>query len=182
MSFEPNPGEGFEFFNDVRGGAIPQEYIPGVLKGTEAEMGNGIPAGFPVVDFKARVLDGQFPPVDSSVMSFEICGCQAFKEMTPNCGPLVLEPVMKVEVVSPEGYMGLIFGDLNFCRGVISNFAAKNNLQVLQANVPLFCMFSYILNLRSLSKGWATFSLEFGPFGGLPENLAAELTGDTPQK
>eukprot|EP00415_Alexandrium_ostenfeldii_P000342 UN0342 len=182
MSFEPNPGEGFEFVNDVRGGAIPKEYIPGVLKGTEAEMGNGIQAGFPVVDFKARLLDGQFHPVDSSVMSFEICGRQAFKEMTQNCGPIVLEPVMKVEVVTPEEYMGSIIGDLNSRRGVISNLAAKNNLQVIQANVPLSCMFSYISNLRSLSKGRATFSMEFGQYEALPENLAAELTGDTAKK
>jgi len=177
MTFEPNPGEGFEFVNDIRGGAIPKEYIPGVLKGTESEMMNGIQAGFPVVDFKARLTDGQFHPVDSSVMSFEVCGRQAFKEGAAQCAPIVLEPMMNVEVTTPEEYMGAIIGDLNSRRGMIANLEAKNNLQVIKANVPLATMFSYISNLRSLSKGRATFAMEFGKYDALPENLAQELAG-----
>jgi len=179
MVFEPNPGEGFEFVNDIRGGAIPKEYVPGVMKGTEMEMMNGIQAGFPVVDMKCRLTDGNFHPVDSSVMAFEVCGRQAFREMSLLCKPIVLEPVMKVEVVTPEEYMGAIIGDLNSRRGMIANLTTKNNLQVVQANVPLATMFSYISNLRSLSKGRATFSMEFGKYDALPENLAQEMAGKT---
>jgi len=177
MILEPNPGEGFEFVNDIRGGVIPKEYIPGVLKGTESEMMNGIQAGFPVVDLKARLVDGAFHPVDSSVMAFEVCGRAAFREGAAQCNPIVLEPMMKVEVTTPEEYMGGIIGDLNSRRGMIASLSQKANLHVIQANVPLATMFSYISSLRSLSKGRATFSMEFGRYEALPENLALELAG-----
>lgn len=179
MILEPNPGEGFEFVNEIRGGAIPKEYIPGVIKGTEMEMLNGIQAGFPVVDLKAKLVDGAFHPVDSSVMAFEIAGRAAFREGAAQCRPIILEPLMKVEVVTPEEYMGAIIGDLNSRRGMIENLSSRNNLQVLQASVPLATMFSYIASLRSLSKGRATFSMEFGKYDAVPENIAEEIAGKT---
>lgn len=177
MVLEPNPGEGFEFVNDIRGGAIPKEYIPGVLKGTEAEMLNGIKAGFPVVDVKARLIDGAFHPVDSSVMAFEVAGRAAFREGAAQCNPVILEPVMAVEVTTPEEYMGNIIGDLNSRRGMIQNLTTRANLQVIQASVPLATMFSYIATLRSLSKGRATFSMELGKYEQVPENLAEQISG-----
>jgi len=177
MVLEPNPGEGFEFVNDIRGGAIPKEYIPGVLKGTEAEMLNGIQAGFPVVDVKAKLIDGAFHPVDSSVMAFEIAGRAAFREGAAQCKPIILEPVMNIEVITPEEYMGNVIGDLNSRRGVIQSLGTRGNLQVIQANVPLATMFSYIATLRSLSKGRANFSMEFGKYEAVPENVAEEIRG-----
>merc|ERR1719221_2419844 len=169
LVLEPNEGEGFEFVNEIRGGAIPKEYIPGVLKGTEAEMLNGIQAGFPVVDVRAKLIDGAFHPVDSSVMTFEICGRAAFKEGANECNPIILEPVMNVEVTTPEEYMGGIIGDLNSRRGVIDNLGDRGNVKLIQASVPLSTMFSYIGELRSLSKGRATFSMEFGKYQSLPK-------------
>lgn len=177
MVIEPNPGEGFEFVNDIRGGAIPKEYIPGVLKGTENEMLNGIQAGFPVVDVKVKLTDGGFHPVDSSVMAFEIAGRAAFREGAAACKPIIMEPVMSIEVVTPEEYMGGIIGDLNSRRGVIQSLSTRANLQVIQANVPLATMFSYIATLRSISKGRATYSMEFGKYEPVPENVAQEISG-----
>jgi len=177
LSIEPNLGEGFEFINDVKGGTVPKEYIPGVIKGVESQMLNGIKAGFPVVDVKARLIDGQFHPVDSSVMAFEIAGRAAFKEGASDCNPVVLEPLMKVEVTTPEEYMGAIIGDLNSRRGMVENISERAGLQVVNAMVPLATMFSYIGSLRSLSKGRATFSMEFGKYETLPENIAAEIAG-----
>jgi len=175
MSIEPNLGEGYEFINDVKGGTVPKEYIPGVIKGVESQMLNGIQAGFPVVDVKARLIDGAFHPVDSSVMAFEIAGRAAFKEGASDCNPVVLEPLMKVEVTTPEEYMGAIIGDLNSRRGMVEGIADRAGLQVVNALVPLATMFSYIGSLRSLSKGRATFSMEFGKYDRLAENLAAEI-------
>jgi len=177
MSIEPNLGEGFEFVNDVKGGTVPKEYIPGVIKGVESQMMNGIQAGFPVVDVKAKLLDGQFHPVDSSVMAFEIAGRAAFKEGAADCSPVVLEPLMKVEVTTPEEYMGAIIGDLNSRRGMVEKISERAGLQVVDALVPLATMFSYIGSLRALSKGRANFSMEFGRYERLADNLAAELSG-----
>lgn len=177
MAFEPNEGQGFEFVNEIRGGAIPKEYIPGVIKGVEAQMLNGIKANFPVVDVKVKLIDGAFHPVDSSVMAFEVAGRQAFKEGASSCNPNILEPIMSVEVTTPEEYMGGIIGDLNSRRGVVENLSAKANLQIIQAAVPLATMFSYIAELRSLSKGRATFSMEFQKYQAVPENIAAEIMG-----
>lgn len=177
MIFEPNPGEGFEFVNEIRGGAIPKEYIPGVIKGVESQMLNGIQANFPVVDVKVKLIDGAFHPVDSSVMAFEVAGRAAFKQGASESSPIILEPVMAVEVTTPEEYMGGIIGDLNSRRGVVENIAAKSNLQVIQAAVPLATMFSYIAELRSLSKGRATFSMEFAKYSPVPDNIAEEIMG-----
>merc|ERR1711976_24395 len=146
-------------------------------KGVEGQMSTGIQANYPVVDTKVRLMDGQTHPVDSSVMAFEIAGRAAFKEGAKECKPTVLEPVMKVEVVTPEEYMGGIIGDINSRRGMIDNLSTRSNLQVIQASVPLAKMFSYIADLRSLSKGRATFAMEFGNYVELSESLAQELMG-----
>jgi len=177
LAIEPNLGEGFEFVNDVKGGTVPKEYVPGVIKGIENQMMNGITVGYPVVDVRARLLDGAFHPVDSSVMAFEIAGRAAFKEGAADCSPVVLEPLMKVEVTTPEEYMGAIIGDLNSRRGMVENISDRSNLQVVNALVPLATMFSYIGSLRSQSKGRATFSMEFGRYEAVPENIASELSG-----
>jgi len=177
LVIEPNPGEGFEFVNEVRGGAIPKEYIPGVIKGVEGQMLNGIQANYPVVDVKVKLTDGQTHPVDSSVMAFETAGRMAFREAAGSCNPVILEPVMSVEIITPEEYMGAIIGDLNSRRGMIDNLGERNDLKVLQASVPLSRMFSYIADLRSLSKGRATFAMEFGKYVELPAGLADELMG-----
>jgi elongation factor G len=182
MVLEPNPGEGFEFVNDITGGAIPKEYIPGVLKGCESQMLNGIQANFPVVDVKCKLIDGAFHPVDSSVMAFEVAGRAAFREGAAQCAPIILEPIMAVEVITPEEYMGSLIGDLNSRRGVIENLSTRGNLQVVQAGVPLSEMFSYIATLRSLSKGRATFSMEFGKYDAVPENIALEIQGKSEKK
>merc|ERR1712003_358248 len=137
---EPNPGEGFEFVNEVVGGAVPKEYIPGIIKGVEGQMLNGIQANYPVVDCKVKLTDGQTHPVDSSVMAFEVAGRGAFKEAANQCRPVIMEPVMSVEITTPEEYMGGIIADL-----------------------------------RSMSKGRATFGMEFGKYIELPAGLADEL-------
>jgi elongation factor G len=177
MIYEPNPGEGYEFVNDIRGGTVPKEYIPGVQKGIVSEMMNGIKANFPVVDVKVSLIDGGFHPVDSSIMAFETAGRQAFREGARECKPIILEPVMSVEVVTPEEYVGGIVGDINSRRGLIQNLGERDGLSLIQANVPLARMFSYIAELRSLSKGRATFSMEFKQYDPVPENIAEEIMG-----
>jgi len=175
MIYEPNPGEGFEFENATIGGSVPKEYVPAVLKGTEGEMLNGISVGFPVVDMKAKLIDGAFHPVDSSAIAFEIASRAAFRQSAPECKPLILEPVMKVEVITPEEYMGGIIGDLNSRRGMIQELTTRSNLHIVQAKVPLAEMFSYIAELRNISKGRANFSMEFGSYESVPENVAENI-------
>lgn len=175
MSFEPNPGEGFEFSNEIIGGTVPKEYVPAVIKGTEGELLNGIRMGFPVVDVKAKLKDGGFHPVDSSAIAFEIAARAIFKEGASQAKPIVMEPIMKVEVITPEEYMGGIIGDLNSRRGIIQNLATRGNLHVVNASVPLAEMFSYIAELRNLSKGRANYAMEFEKYEAVPENVAESI-------
>eukprot|EP00913_Durusdinium_trenchii_P013127 g12322.t1 len=179
MVYEPNPGEGYEFTNEVIGGAVPKEYIPGVMKGTEGQMMNGIRMGFPVVDVKCKLKDGGFHPVDSSSIAFEIAARAAFKEGTNQAKPIVMEPIMKVEVITPEEYMGNIIGDLNSRRGIVNELGTRNNLHVVNASVPLAEMFSYIAELRNLSKGRANYSMEFQKYEAVPENVAETIEAKT---
>ncbi|CAJ1351413.1 unnamed protein product, partial [Effrenium voratum] len=176
MVFEPNGGNGYEFTNEIIGGAVPKEYIPGVMKGTENELQNGIRMGFPVVDVKATLKDGGFHPVDSSAIAFEIAARAAFKEGANQAKPIVLEPVMKVEVITPEEYMGNVIGDLNSRRGIIQNLATRGNLHVVNASVPLAEMFSYIAELRNISKGRANYSMEFEKYEPVPDNVAETIS------
>ncbi|GHS91377.1 elongation factor G [Alphaproteobacteria bacterium] len=174
--FEPGePGSGFLFESKIVGGAIPKEYIPGVEKGLESALTTGVVAGFPMVDFKATLVDGAFHDVDSSVLAFEIAARAAFREGIVRCGPKLLEPVMKVEVVTPEDYMGDVIGDLNSRRGQVSGMDQRANARVIHSTVPLACMFGYVNTLRSMSQGRAQFSMEFDHYEQVPQNVADEV-------
>jgi len=176
LIFEPGePGSGFEFDSKVVGGNVPKEYIPGVEKGLEAAKETGVIAGFPVLDFKVTLVDGAYHDVDSSVMAFEIAAKAAFRESMPKCGPQLLEPMMKVEVVTPEEYMGDIIGDLNSRRGQVNNMSDRGNAKVIDAFVPLSSMFGYINNLRSMSQGRANYTMQFDHYDPVPAAVAAEV-------
>ena len=178
--FEPLPaGSGFVFENKIVGGAIPKEYIPGVIKGLQSAMNTGVVAGFPVIDFKAVLIDGAFHDVDSSVLAFEIAGRAAFREGIGKCSPKLLEPIMKVDVVTPEDYMGDVIGDLNSRRGQVSGMDQRGNARVISAMVPLANMFGYVNDLRSMSQGRAQFSMVFDHYEQVPQNIADEIKGKT---
>ena len=176
LHVEPNePGAGFAFDSKIVGGAVPKEYIPGVQKGIESVMGAGVVAGFPVVDVKVELLDGAFHEVDSSVLAFEIASRAAFREALQKGGAVLLEPIMKVEVVTPEDYTGSVIGDLNSRRGQIQGQDMRGNANVVNAMVPLANMFGYINTLRSFSQGRANYSMEFDHYEQVPSNVAQEV-------
>ncbi len=176
LVFEPQePGLGYEFKSEIVGGAVPKEYIPGVEKGLRNAQETGIIAGFPVVDFKVRLTDGAYHDVDSSALAFEIAARAAFKEGMQKAGPQLLEPVMKVEVVTPEDYMGDIIGDLNSRRGQINSMDDRGNAKVITAMVPLSNMFGYINNLRSMSQGRAQYTMLFDHYEPVPPNIVEEV-------
>jgi len=176
INFEPNEvGEGFEFESKVVGGSVPREYIPGVSKGLEMAQTTGVVAGFPMIDFKATLKDGAYHDVDSSVLAFEIAARAAFREGIRQASPVLLEPVMKVEVVTPEEYMGDIIGDLNSRRGQVSDMEARGNAKAISAMVPLANMFGYINTLRSSSQGRAQYSMEFDHYDQVPQAIAEEV-------
>ncbi|RXF67316.1 elongation factor G [Hansschlegelia zhihuaiae] len=173
---EPNEaGAGFAFESKIVGGAVPKEYIPGVQKGIESVMGAGVVAGFPVVDVKVELLDGAFHEVDSSVLAFEIASRAAFREALQKGGAVLLEPIMKVEVVTPEDYTGSVIGDLNSRRGQIQGQDMRGNANVVNAMVPLANMFGYINTLRSFSQGRANYTMEFDHYEQVPSNVAQEV-------
>jgi len=179
IRFEPSePGEGFEFISKVTGGSVPREYIPGVNKGIADSRENGILAGFPVIDFRATLFDGASHDVDSSVMAFEQAARAAFREAMQKAGPRLLEPMMKVEVVTPEEYMGDIIGDLNSRRGNVSSMDQQGNARVVNALVPLANMFGYINTLRSSSQGRAQFTMQFDHYAQVPQAVAEEVRAD----
>ena len=176
ITFEPTePGSGFEFESKVVGGSVPREYIPGVNKGIADSRESGILAGFPVIDFKATLFDGASHDVDSSVMAFEMAARAAFREAMQKAGPRLLEPMMKVEVVTPEEYMGDIIGDLNSRRGNVSSMDQRGNARVVNALVPLANMFGYINTLRSSSQGRAQFTMQFDHYAQVPQAVAEEV-------
>jgi len=176
LIFEPaEQGEGFVFKSEIVGGSVPKEYVPGVEKGLNLAKEAGIIAGFPVVDFKVRLVDGAYHDVDSSVMAFEIAAKAAFKEGMAKAGAQLLEPIMKVEVVTPEDYMGDIIGDLNSRRGQVNAMEDRGNAKVVTAMVPLASMFGYINNLRSMSQGRAQYSMVFDHYEAVPSQIAAEV-------
>src|SRR4249919_3136106 len=173
---EPNePGKGFEFESKVVGGAVPKEYIPGVEKGLASVMGSGVVAGFPVVDVKVQLVDGKYHDVDSSALAFEIASRAAFREALQKGKSVLLEPIMKVEVVTPEDYTGSVIGDLNSRRGQIQGQDMRGNANVVSAMVPLANMFGYVSNLRSMSQGRATFTMQFDHYEQVPSAVAAEI-------
>jgi elongation factor G len=169
------PGSGFTFENDIVGGAVPKEYVPGVEKGLESILGAGVLAGFPVVDLKVSLIDGAYHDVDSSALAFEIASRAALREALQKGGPVLLEPIMKVEVVTPEDYTGGVIGDLNSRRGQIQGQDMRGNANVITAMVPLANMFGYVNNLRSMSQGRATFTMQFDHYERVPQNVAEEV-------
>jgi elongation factor G len=176
IRFEPgDPGSGYEFINQIKGGNVPTEYIPGVQKGLIAQQQTGIIAGYPCIDFKATLYDGAFHDVDSSVLAFEIAARAAFREGAAKADPVLLEPLMKVEVVTPEEYMGDVIGDLNSRRGQIQEMNTRGNANVIDAMVPLANMFGYVNNLRSLTQGRANYSMQFDHYKEVPTNVAEEV-------
>jgi len=176
IRYEPlPPGGGYEFENDIVGGSVPKEYVPGVVKGLDSSRGNGPLAGFPVIDFKATLIDGAYHDVDSSALAFEIATRANFREAIVKANPKLLEPVMRVEVVTPEDYMGDVIGDLNSRRGQINSMDSRGNARVVQAMVPLANMFGYVNNLRSMSQGRATYTMHFDHYEQVPQAVADEV-------
>jgi elongation factor G len=169
------PGGGFEFHNEIVGGAVPKEFIPGVEKGLESVLGAGVLAGFPVVDLKVSLVDGKYHDVDSSALAFEIAARAALREALQKGGSVLLEPIMKVEVVTPEDYTGSVIGDLNSRRGQIQGQDMRGNANVINAMVPLANMFGYVNHLRSMSQGRATFTMQFDHYEQAPTNVAQEI-------
>ena len=176
LVFEPGePGSGFVFESGIVGGAVPKEYIPGVSKGLESAKDNGLLAGFPLIDFKATLIDGAYHDVDSSVLAFEIASRAAFKELRTKGAPKLLEPIMAVEVVTPEEYLGSVIGDLNGRRGQIQGQDVRGNAIVINAFVPLANMFGYVNNLRGMSQGRAQFTMQYDHYDPVPQAVADEV-------
>jgi elongation factor G len=179
INLEPaEPGEGYEFLDKIVGGKIPREYIPSVDLGIQEAMDSGILAGYPVVDIRVYLVDGSYHEVDSSEMAFKIAGSMAFKSAMQRAKPKLLEPVMAVEVVTPEDYLGDVMGDLNSRRGHIEHLEPRGNAQAIRARVPLATMFGYATDLRSTTQGRATFSMQFDRYEQVPQSIASELVDD----
>jgi elongation factor G len=175
IELEPAPGKGFVFENKIVGGSIPREYIPAVEKGIREALESGVLAGYPVVDVPVSLMDGSYHDVDSSEMAFKIAGSMAFKEAVKKASPVLLEPIMQVEVVTPEEYMGAVHGDLAARRGRIASMEARGSSQVIRANVPLATMFGYATDLRSATQGRATYTMQFARYEEVPTSLAEEI-------
>jgi elongation factor G len=176
IEVEPNEkGKGYEFVNKIVGGVIPKEYIPAVSAGIEEAMRNGVLAGFPVVDVKVTLFDGSYHEVDSDELSFKIAGSIAFKEAAKKANPVLLEPIMEVEVITPEEYLGDVMGDLNSRRGKIEGFSARKDAQVIRALVPLSEMFGYATVLRSMTQGRALYTMQFSHYQEVPKQIADQI-------
>ncbi|MGD8779023.1 MAG: elongation factor G [Ignavibacteria bacterium] len=177
VEMEPNEaGKGYEFENAIVGGVIPREYIPAVSKGIEEAMRNGVVAGYPVVDVKVKLYDGSYHDVDSDELSFKVAGSMAFREGASKASPTLLEPIMSVEVVTPEEYLGDVMGDLNSRRGKIEGFSARKDAQVIKAHSPLSEMFGYATRLRSMTQGRAIFTMQFSHYAEVPKSIADEIS------
>jgi elongation factor G len=187
LEVEPNEaGKGFEFENKIVGGSVPREYIPAVEKGIREALDTGVLAGYPIVDIKVRLTDGSYHEVDSSEMAFKIAASMGFKEACRKARPVLLEPVMDVEVVTPEEYMGAIVGDLNSRRGRIASMEARGSSQVIRASVPLGQMFGYATEMRSMTQGRATYTMQFARYEevppGISEEIMAKVAGKPPAR
>jgi len=180
LRIEPlEPGSGFEFVDEIKGGVIPKEYIPAVGKGAEEAAEKGVIAGFPIVDVRVSCFDGSYHDVDSSEMAFKIAGSMGFKEGAAKAAPVLLEPIMAVEVVCPEEYMGDVMGDLSSRRGRVTGMEARGSAQVISAHVPLANMFGYSTDLRSATQGRATYTMVFAHYEQVPKVLADEIVAKT---
>ena len=182
IKLEPNPGKGYEFVNGVVGGAIPKEYIPAVDNGIQGAMKAGILAGYPVVDVKVTLWDGSYHEVDSSEMAFSIAGSMAFKEAMKKCDPVIMEPIMKVDVIVPDEYMGNVIGDLNSRRGQIHNQESQDGTARVTAMVPLSEMFGYATDLRSKTQGRGQYSMEPADYQQVPKNIADKIMNERAHK
>jgi elongation factor G len=170
-----HPTESLQFINNIFGGSIPKEFIPAIQKGFQTSMGTGVLASYPVEHMKVRIFDGSFHQVDSDSMSFELCAKAGFRAAARKASPVLLEPIMKIEVVTPDQYMGEVTGDLNRRRGIMEGMDSRNNLQVIKAKVPLSEMFGYVTQLRSLTSGRATSTMEFSHYAPAPNSIAEEV-------
>ncbi len=175
QDFDASKTNGLQFVNEITGGNIPREFIPAVEKGFRASLANGVLAGYPLVGLKVVLIDGSYHAVDSDALSFEICAKTAYREALPKCKPVLLEPIMKVEVLTPEQNMGDVVGDLNRRRGQIEGMDSKGNSQVIKAKVPLSEMFGYVTQLRTLTSGRATSTMEFSHYNEAPANVSADV-------
>ncbi len=176
LRVEPNEkGKGFEFIDEVKGGVIPREYLPAIEKGVKEAVTRGILAGYPVVDIKVTCFDGSYHEVDSSEIAFKMAGIMAFQSACKKASPIILEPIMKVEVLTPEQYMGDCIGDLNSKRGQIQEMTERGTMKVVKAIVPLASMFGYVTSLRSLSQGRASSTMEFDHYAEVPNNVATQI-------
>jgi elongation factor G len=176
LELEPQePGKGFEFENKIVGGRVPREYIPAVEKGIREAMENGVIAGYPMVDIKVRIIDGSYHDVDSSEMAFKIAASMGFKEGAKKANPALLEPIMSLEVIVPEDYMGDVIGDLNSRRGKIQGMKARGSAQVITAEVPLAEMFGYATDLRSKTQGRGVFTMQFAHYDMVPKPIADQI-------
>jgi elongation factor G len=178
IDVEPAPGEGFDFVNKIKGGAIPTEFIPAVEKGIEDAMDNGPRAGYPMVDVRVTLVDGKYHDTDSSEIAFRVAGSLALKEAARRAKPVLLEPVFKVEVVTPEEFMGDVIGDLNRRRGQVSGMEQRGNAQAITAFVPLAEMFGYATDVRSTTQGRATYTMQFERYDEVPNNIAEKVVGE----
>jgi elongation factor G len=176
VNLEPAEGEGFDFVNRIKGGSIPSEFIPAVEQGIEEALETGVKAGYPMVDVRVTLVDGSYHEVDSSEMAFKVAGSMALREGARRAKPALLEPVMAVEVVTPEEFMGDVIGDLNRRRGRIEGMEPRGNAQVIWAYVPLAEMFGYATDLRSQTQGRATYTMQFDSYAEVPSPLADEIT------
>jgi elongation factor G len=176
INAEPaGPGEGYEFLDKIVGGKIPKEYIPSIDLGIQESMESGVLAGYPVVDVRIELVDGSYHDVDSSEMAFKVAGSMAFKSAMQRANPKLLEPVMAVEVVTPEEYLGDVMGDLNSRRGRVEGLEPRGNAQAIRAHVPLAMMFGYATDLRSTTQGRATFTMQFDRYEEVPQSIAGEI-------
>ena len=178
IKVEANPDKGYEFINQITGGAIPREYIPAVDKGIQEALEAGVVAGYPVQDIKVTLYDGSYHEVDSSEMAFKIAGSMAIKKAMRAANPILLEPIFKVEVTTPEEYMGDVIGDLNSRRGQVSGMTDRNNAKIINAQVPLAQMFGYATDLRSKTQGRASYSMEFEKYVQVPNNIAQQVIAE----
>jgi elongation factor G len=175
VTMEPNPGQGYEFVDKISGGRIPREYIQPTNQGLQAALDSGVLAGYPTVDVKVSLVDGQYHDVDSSEMAFKIAGQMVFRKAAEMARPVLLEPIMSVEVVTPEDYMGDVMGDLSSRRGRIEGMEARGNTQVVRAQVPLSEMFGYSTDLRSRTQGRATYTMQFDSYQQVSDSIASEI-------
>jgi elongation factor G len=175
IDIEPAPGEGFDFVSKIRGGSVPVEFIPAVEKGVEEALANGVRAGYPIVDVRVTLVDGKYHDTDSSEIAFKVAGSLAFKEAARRAKPVLLEPVFKVEVVTPEDFLGDVIGDLSRRRGRIEGQDRRGNALAVTGLVPLSEMFGYATDVRSMTQGRATYTMQFEKYDEVPSNVATKV-------